>query len=551
MLTFFSLVLLLVAILTAYNFYSVTTMNNNAKQVKEVELPIMIAYQDLVSSFHSKIGAARGYGITGEDMYREIFNQETQNMDNSIKIIKSFNQDTDELNELINNTQEWHDYIVTDVIELYQKDEIQAYENLLNADTYVGSLVEGYEKFASEGEAKIFQFQNEIADNGQETITVGLIVGFLVLIVGFIIAIYGANSISRPLKEVMQRMNIIADGDLSNEPLQTTLNDEIGQLVHATNNMTESTRTVMNQINRVSETVTNQSEALHHSADEVGAGSEQISITMEELARGASEQAITASDLSAVMVNFTERVEATEENSELIVQSSEEVLSMTEEGSKLMANSTKQMAVIDKIVHDAVVKVEGLDTHTQEISQLVAVIHDIAEQTNLLALNAAIEAARAGEHGQGFAVVADEVRKLAEESSASVTNITGIVDRIQAESSTVVDSLQRGYRDVEEGTEQIVLTGEMFNRISDSVTNMVNNISTISDNIAEIAANTERMGTSTEEVAAISEEAAAGVEETTASSAQSSTIMEEVADSAKQLAGLAEELNELVRRFRL
>ena len=77
MLTFFSLVLLLVAILTAYNFYSVTTMNNNAKQVKEVELPIMIAYQDLVSSFHSKIGAARGYGITGEDMYREIFNQET------------------------------------------------------------------------------------------------------------------------------------------------------------------------------------------------------------------------------------------------------------------------------------------------------------------------------------------------------------------------------------------------------------------------------------------------------------------------------------------
>src|SRR5699024_1707791 len=125
--------------------------------------------------------------------------------------------------------------------------------------------------------------------------------------------------------------------------------------------------------------------------------------------------------LSAVMVNFTERVEATEENSEHILQSSEEVLSMTKEGSKLMNDSTKQMAVIDEIVHDAVVKVEGLDTHTQEISELVAVIHDIAEQTNLLALNAAIEAARAGEHGQGFAVVADEVRKLAEESSTSVT----------------------------------------------------------------------------------------------------------------------------------
>src|SRR5699024_2491058 len=99
------------------------------------------------------------------------FEKETQDMENSVKIIQSFNQDTDELNELISNTEEWHDYIVTDVIEMFEKDGTQAYENLLNADTYVGALVEGYERFASESEAKIFQFQNEIADNGQQPIT--------------------------------------------------------------------------------------------------------------------------------------------------------------------------------------------------------------------------------------------------------------------------------------------------------------------------------------------------------------------------------------------
>src|SRR5690625_7419979 len=89
-----------------------------------------------------------------------------------------------------------------------------------------------------------------------------------------------------------------------------------------------------------------------------------------------------------------------------------------------MSTSTNHMKRIDQIVQDAVEKVEGLDRHSQEISELVLMIKDIAEQTNLLALNAAIEATRAGEHGQGFAVVAVEVRKLAEEYSNSVDQIT-------------------------------------------------------------------------------------------------------------------------------
>lgn len=548
----YSLLLVLIIILTLYNYFAVNDMNKEAQAVKEVELPILLAYEEMAASFYNKIGAARGYAISGDPFYKEIFENETENMHNSEKILRSFHEDTESFNELVSNTEEWHDYIVTEVFDVYdEKDENLAHDNLLNADTYVSALVQKYQNLAQDSEGEIFTIQNNIEKNGDRTIVVGLIVSVIAILLGMVASYFSAISISRPLNKLMERMKIMTQGDLSHPPLETDLKNEIGQLIHASNEMAESIRAIMHRINNVSETVTSQSEELHQSADEVRAGSEQIAITMEELAKGASEQAMTASDLSGVMVNFSERVDAATENSEHILHSSQEVLAMTNEGSKLMENSTQQMAVIDEIVRKSVVKVEGLDTHAQEISQLVAVIQDIAAQTNLLALNAAIEAARAGEHGQGFAVVADEVRKLAEESSASVTNITDIVDRIQAESTSVVQSLQGGYRDVEAGTEQVVLTGEMFDRISKSVTNMVDNISTVSDNIADIATNTERMGRSTEEVAAISQEAAAGVEETTASSAQSSTIMEEVAGSAKQLAHLAEELNELVLRFKL
>src|SRR5699024_8660442 len=162
-------------------------------------------------------------------------------------------------------------------------------------------------------------------------------------------------------------------------------------------------------------------------------------------------QANNAGELSSSMQEFSGKIETVNENSEQIQDSSNDVLENALEGSQLMDASMNQMAKIDEIVLDAVRKVEGLDAQSQEISKLVEVVQDIAEQTNLLALNAAIEASRAGEHGKGFAVVADEVRKLAEQVSASVTDISDIISRIQTESSNVTDSLQVGYKDVERG----------------------------------------------------------------------------------------------------
>lgn len=380
--------------------------------------------------------------------------------------------------------------------------------------------------------------------------TIIIVTAIAIVICGVILWIY-SNRITSQISFAAERMNALANADLSHDLMKVKSNDEIGLLANAMNTMQTKLKIMIEKIQKASEMLTSRSEELTQSANEVKAGSQQIAATMQEITSGTESQANSITDLASAMQLYAEEVNNANDHGEKVQESSQEVLNITEEGRQLMQSSKTQMAKIDQIVRESVNKVEELETQTQEISQLVAIIQDIAEQTNLLALNAAIEAARAGEHGSGFAVVADEVRKLAEQVSESVTDITRIVENIQSETSIVTDTLQEGYEEVEQGTNEIEITSQKFNEINCAVNNMVENIQSISSSLASIAANNEEMNSAIEDIAAVSEESAAGVEETTAATEQTSASLEEVHDSLSELSQLAIDLNEMIRHFKI
>ena len=394
-------------------------------------------------------------------------------------------------------------------------------------------------------------FMMDFNKQANDILQLSITVIIATLIVGILIIWLFANHISKPINKVTNHMIKLSEGDLTQDPIQLKTKDETGKLAVASNIMQNKLKEIIHHISDASELVTSQSEELTQSANEVKCGSEQIAVTMQELASGSETQADSSSEISSAMSAFASKVAEANEHGEQIQESSYKVLDMTKEGSQLMDSSTKKMIEIDHIVKESVQKVKDLDTQSQEISKLVVVIKEVADQTNLLALNAAIEAARAGEHGRGFSVVAEEVRKLAEQTAHSVTDITGIVHTIQSGFNAVTESLEEGYREVEKGTSQIQTTGETFNDIRTSLTEVVDRINMVSANLSDIAANSQEMNSSIQEIAATAEESAAGIEQTSASIQQTSSSMDEIARSSNDLAQVAEKLNAFVHQFKL
>ncbi len=552
MLLGFSIVFILVLGVGAYNFLSVQKVNSDTEYILEEELPALIANEQLAYTLANQIGFVRSYITTRNLEYKELFYEYSEMGEDYAKEVERVSSSKTFDSSIIDATREWIARVENDIFEPYENGKIaEAQKNVSELMPVAEQLMEEYEATANVGEERIQTTGNEVIANGQVTSYIVGGISLIVVVIGVAIALFTSRMIANPLRLVMNRMNEIAEGDFSAPPLKMQSKDEIGRLVEATNMMSENSRSLLRQIDRVSGEISGQSAGLTQYSNDVRSGSEQVAMTMEELARGSESQATHANSLSLMMNDFNAKVVETNENGFLIHQGSEHVQEMTNKGTNLMEASTMQMRRIDEIVHDAVQNVEGLDAHSREVSSLVSVIQDIADQTNLLALNAAIEAARAGEHGKGFSVVADEVRTLAEQVSDSVMDITSIVERIQNESSAVTKSLQVGYKEVEQGTDQIHTTQDTFKQISAAVLSMAANIQTATENLSDISNKSTEMSTSIQEIAAISQQSAAGVEETSAQSEEASSSMDEVASSSNDLLKLAEELEKLVRRFTL
>lgn len=274
-------------------------------------------------------------------------------------------------------------------------------------------------------ESEVFKSLNKLIYIIISVILIGVLISVL-------IAFYIGKRISKPIEECSKHMNILAEGDLTQQISEKYLkmNDEIGLLVRSTKSMQEGIKELIKNVENEAniceeavENVKNNINELNINIEDVSAGTEELSASMEETAASAEEMDATAQEI--------------QKSAETLASSSQngttKVLEIKERAINIKENvnsAQKKAADILLITKQELEKAINNSKVVDQISVLSEAIMQITEQTNLLALNANIEAARAGEAGRGFSVVADEIRKLAEQSKNTVIGIQNITVKV-------------------------------------------------------------------------------------------------------------------------
>ena len=351
-----------------------------------------------------------------------------------------------------------------------------------------------------------------------------------------------ADGISKPLKQLGERMDTFAQGDIASPFPTYEYDDEVGDMLKAVTATTTKLFVIFNDLETLLEDMANGKFNIKTNCEEEYVGdynpllmairkmNRQIDATLKEvraasemvssgasnlaeasqaLAEGATDQAASVEEMQATINEITSGLEKTMEEVNAAYMEAKRVAGQAESSRSEMAVMTDAMGRISET--------------SLKIGTVITEIEDIASQTNLLSLNASIEAARAGEAGRGFAVVADQIRTLAEQSAKAAVNTRALIEG--------------SIREIEVGNEAATRTAEVLAEVVEAIHAIAQTSKALSETSAQQA---ESMQQAEEGVSRISEVVQSN-----------SATAEEASATSEELSAQAVSMDELVGQFQL
>jgi methyl-accepting chemotaxis protein len=485
--------------------------------------------------------------------------------------------------------------------------ELQIYYLQKDASAWVKNLSDALDIAEVENHKLVDERRKSDDNAAMATIIVSLIFTIVALSVGALIAYRTANSITKPLNNLMNvargigntgdlEHNIdvsrgdeigelarsfakmvtylkemagvsesISGGDLRTEVKPRSSHDTLGNgfasMVDGLSGLVRSVRDASSQVASASSQVAGASEdsakvGLQASSaiDEVTSTMHEMSVNVQNMVKSTQVQASSVSETSASIDEMVASIQRVADTAKVLLDISNRSREEVHAGIATMEKATDGLTRINTTITSSGEIIGALGARADDIGKIIEVIDDLAEQTNLLALNAAIEAARAGEHGLGFAVVADEVRKLAEKSAQSTKEISELIQSIQKEARKAVENMDRSTGIVNEGLE---LGGELnaaLRKISNVVTEVYKFAQEIgaatneqSHGSSQIARATTRLNEITHEINSAVEEQASGAQAVVKAMERMRELVQQSTSGSTELAASSEQMSKMSR----
>lgn len=340
-----------------------------------------------------------------------------------------------------------------------------------------------------------------------------------VLFISILVILRMARSISKPVKNVTNRMLGLSDGDLHTEVAHIRSGDELEIMTRTLADTVGSVNRYISDIHQVLSGVADGNLQIEPQVQYKGdftlirnslvtilasmnktisgfrAAAARLAQMAEELS-GQSGQLHQASleqnQATEVLVNEVTHVK---EQLAGVIKSSDQTHTMTSKITRKVQEANTQMDALSNAM-------SNISSNAQEITSIAKAIDNIAFQTNILALNASVEAARAGSAGRGFAIVAEEVKELAGKSAQEAQNAMAIVANTKAViqegvelNASTAESLQAIYgvsTEISEISDQLVAAVQGQENALISMEERIATISSIADRNLQSAVGTSQ-----------------------------------------------------------
>ncbi|MEA5616483.1 methyl-accepting chemotaxis protein [Cronbergia sp. UHCC 0137] len=300
-------------------------------------------------------------------------------------------------------------------------------------------------------------------------------------------------------------------------------------------NFTGKSEMISNEMNLFTDFFNSMIESLRDIVNQVKNAASQVNIAIgsnEDIIQELAEEAL----MQAAQINSNlDAVDQINNAIQALANTAQEAANTATSSGEAMDLTVQNILFLRDTVGETAKKVRRLGESSQQISRVVFLINQIAMQTNLLAINAGIEAARAGEEGQGFAVVAEEVGELAARSATATQEIELIVEKIQRETSEVVQAMEVGTNQVVESTKIVENAKENLNQIFDISQQIYSLVQSISTATASQGQTSQIVSQLMKDIAAVSQ--------------RSSDSSRQISQSLQTTVEISQKLQETVETF--